>query len=229
MDENYNEENPIILDYNTEREKLAMPEYGRNVLKMVEDVKRIEDRAKRSEQARAVVRVMEILNPQVHSADNWEQKLWDHLYIMAGYDLDVDSPYPMPSPEQRKSRPEIIPLKKKPIKATHYGRNIESIIDLIASEPEGEMKTAMIRSLAMYMRQQYLIWNKDSVADETIFNDIEKLSDYRIRVPDGLVLSRISSDSNFSRPGMNLDFATVRKSGGNGQRRMYRNNGKQKR
>ena len=220
MDENYNEENPIILDYNTEREKLAMPEYGRNVLKMVEDVKRIEDRTKRSEQARAVVMVMEILNPQVHSADNWEQKLWDHLYIMAGYDLDVDSPYPMPSPEQRKSRPEIIPLKKKPIKATHYGRNIESIIDLIASEPEGEMKTAMIRSLAMYMRQQYLIWNKDSVADTTIFSDIEKLSDYRIKVPEGLTLSRISSDSNFSRPGMTIDFATVRKQGGQ-QKRMF--------
>ena len=220
MDENYNEENPIILDYNTEREKLAMPEYGRNVLKMVEDVKRIEDRAKRSEQARAVVRVMEILNPQVHSADNWEQKLWDHLYIMAGYDLDVDSPYPMPSPEQRKSRPEIIPLKKKPIKATHYGRNIESIIDLIASEPEGEMKTAMICSLAMYMRQQYLIWNKDSVADTTIFSDIEKLSEYRIKVPEGLTLSRISSDSNFSRPGMTIDFATVRKQGGQ-QKRMF--------
>lgn len=220
MDENYNEENPIILDYNTEREKLAMPEYGRNVLKMVEDVKRIEDRTKRSEQARAVVRVMEILNPQVHSADNWEQKLWDHLYIMAGYNLDVDSPYPMPSPEQRKSRPEIIPLKKKPIKATHYGRNIESIIDLIASEPEGEMKTAMIRSLAMYMRQQYLIWNKDSVADTTIFSDIEKLSDYRIKVPEGLTLSRISSDSNFSRPGMTIDFATVRKQGGQ-QKRMF--------
>ena len=220
MDENYNEENPIILDYNTEREKLAMPEYGRNVLKMVEDVKRIEDRTKRSEQARAVVRVMEILNPQVHSADNWEQKLWDHLYIMAGYDLDVDSPYPMPSPEQRKSRPEIIPLKKKPIKATHYGRNIESIIDLIASEPEGEVKTAMIRSLAMYMRQQYLIWNKDSVADTTIFSDIEKLSEYRIKVPEGLTLSRISSDSNFSRPGMTIDFATVRKQGGQ-QKRMF--------
>ena len=220
MDENYNEENPIILDYNTEREKLAMPEYGRNVLKMVEDVKKIEDRAKRSEQARAVVRVMEILNPQVHSADNWEQKLWDHLYSMGGYDLDVDSPYPMPSPEQRKSRPEIIPLKKKPIKATHYGRNIESIIDLIASEPEGEMKTAMIRSLAMYMRQQYLIWNKDSVADTTIFSDIEKLSEYRIKVPEGLTLSRISSDSNFSRPGMTIDFATVRKQGGQ-QKRMF--------
>lgn len=220
MEENYNDENPIILDYNTEREKLAMPEYGRNVLKMVEDVKKIEDRQKRTEQAKAVVRVMEILNPQVHSADNWEQKLWDHLYIMAGYDLDVDSPYPKPSPEQRKSRPEIIPLKKKPIKATHYGRNIESIIELIASEEDGEMKTAMIRSLAMYMRQQYLIWNKDSVADSTIFSDIEKLSDYRIRVPEGLTLSRLSSDSNFSRPGMTIDFATVRKSGGQ-QKRMY--------
>ena len=220
MEENYNDENPIILDYNTEREKLAMPEYGRNVLKMVEDVKKIEDRQKRTEQAKAVVRVMEILNPQVHSADNWEQKLWDLLYIMAGYDLDVDSPYPKPSPEQRKSRPEIIPLKKKPIKATHYGRNIESIIELIASEEDGEMKTAMIRSLAMYMRQQYLIWNKDSVADSTIFSDIEKLSDYRIRVPEGLTLSRLSSDSNFSRPGMTIDFATVRKSGGQ-QKRMY--------
>lgn len=214
MEENYNDENPIILDYNTEREKLAMPEYGRNVLKMVEDVKKIEDRQKRTEQAKAVVRVMEILNPQVHSADNWEQKLWDHLYIMAGYDLDVDSPYPKPSPEQRKSRPEIIPLKKKPIKATHYGRNIESIIELIASEEDGEMKTAMIRSLAMYMRQQYLIWNKDSVADETIFKDIEKLSDYRIKVPEGIQLSRISSDASFQRPGIGQQ-----KSGGKPQQR----------
>lgn len=226
MDGNYNDENPIILDYNTEREKLAMPEYGRNVLKMVEDVKKIEDRAKRSEQARAVVRVMEILNPQVHSADNWEQKLWDHLYIMAGYDLDVDSPYPMPSPEQRKSRPEIIPLKKKPIKATHYGRNIESIIDLIASEPEGEMKTAMIRSLAMYMRQQYLIWNKDSVADETIFADIEKLSDYRLKVPEGINLTKISSDVSFAKPSFGVNVGQSGK--GNRQRKNNRRQGKKK-
>ena len=213
-------ENRRTLEYNTERERLVMPEYGRNVLDMVEKLRLIEDREKRTVQARAVVKVMETLNPAVHAEDNWEQKLWDHLYIMAGYDLDVDSPYPMPSPEQRKSRPEIIPLKKKPIKATHYGRNIESIIDLIASEPEGEMKTAMIRSLAMYMRPQYLIWNKDSVADTTIFSDIEKLSDYRIKVPEGLTLSRISSGSNFSRPGMTIDFATVRKQGGQ-QKRMF--------
>lgn len=229
MTDNYYEENPIVLDYNTERDKLDMPEYGRNVLKMIERVKAIPDREKRSEQARAVVRVMELLNPQVHSEENWEHKLWDHLYVMAGYDLDVDSPYPVPAPEERMSKPATIPLKKKPVKATHYGRNIESIIDLISSEPDGEQKTAMIRSLAMYMRQQYLIWNKDSVADGTIFDDIEKLSDHRIVVPEGLTLSRISSDSNFSRPGMTLDFAQVRKSGAGAQRKMRGRKGGQKR
>ena len=87
-------ENTIKLYYNTEVERLGMPEYGRNVLKMVEMLKAIEDRGKRSEQARAVVKVMESLNPQVHQQENFEQKLWDHLYMIAGYDLDIDSPYP---------------------------------------------------------------------------------------------------------------------------------------
>ena len=82
----------IKLYYNTEREKLQMPEYGRIVLNMVEQVKAIPDKAKRSEQAKAVVRVMELLNPQVHTQENYEQKLWDHLYMIAGYDLDIDSP-----------------------------------------------------------------------------------------------------------------------------------------
>ena len=170
----------IKLFYNTEREKLVMPEYGRNVLSMVEQMKKVTDRAKRTDQARAIVKVMELLNPQVHSQEDYEHKLWDHLYLIAGLDLDVDAPYPAPEPAILESAPLTIPLKTKPVKARHYGRNIESIIDLIATEPEGEVKTAMIRSLAIYMRQQYLIWNKDSVADETIFADIEKLSDGRI-------------------------------------------------
>ena len=196
--------NSIKLYYNTEREKLQMPEYGRNVLRMVEQLKAIPDRAKRSEQARAVVKAMETLNPQVHQQENFEQKLWDHLYMIAGYDLDIDSPYPAPLPEAKAARPMVIPLDKTPVRANHYGRNIESIIDLIAGELEGEVHTAMIRAVAIYMRQQYLIWNKDSVADETIFGDIEKLSDYRIKIPEGLELTKISQDSNFSRPGLNL-------------------------
>ena len=217
-------ENTIKLYYNTEVEKLQMPEYGRNVLKMVEDLKQIEDREKRTRQAYAVVKVMESLNPQVHQQENFAQKLWDHLFIIAGYDLDVDAPYPKPSPEVVNSRPDPIPLNTKPIRARHYGRNIESILDLIASEPEGEARTALIRSLAIYMRQQYLIWNKDTVADETIFQDIERLSGGRVKVPEGIELSKIASDASFSRPGMNLGFD---KKGGQGKfNRNFRKNKK---
>jgi hypothetical protein len=175
---------------------------------MVEQLKDIPDRAKRTEQAQAVVKVMESLNPQVHQQENYAQKLWDHLFIIAGYDLDVDAPYPKPVPEVVNSKPDPIPLVTKPIRARHYGRNIESILDLIASEPEGETKTAMIRSLAIYMRQQYLIWNKDTVADATIFQDIERLSEGRVKVPEGIELSKISADANFNRPGMNLNFGS---------------------
>ena len=190
------------LDYNTERKKLAMPEYGRNILRMIEQLGEIEDRDKRSEQARAVVKVMETLNPQVHQQEDFEHKLWDHLFMIAGYSLDIDSPYPCPVAEDFETKPIAIPMKGTKIRATHYGRNIEKIIDLLCNEPDGEVKTAMIRSLAIYMRQQYLIWNKDSVADETIFADIEKLSEYRIKVPEDISLTKISADSSFSRPGI---------------------------
>ncbi|MBQ5984729.1 MAG: DUF4290 domain-containing protein [Bacteroidales bacterium] len=216
-------ENSIKLYYNTEVEKLQMPEYGRNVLKMVELMKTIPDREKRTAQAAAIVKVMERLNPQVHQQDNYAQKLWDHLYMIAGYDLDIDSPYPAPVPEFVNSRPEQIPLNTRPIKARHYGRNIESILNLIASEPEGDIKTAMIRSLAIYMRQQYLIWNKDTVADATIFQDIERLSGGRVIVPEGMELSKISADSSFARPGMNLNYGNR-----NNRNNRNRKNGKKK-
>ena len=209
------------LLYNTERVKLHIPEYGRNVQKMVDYLKTIEDREKRNEQARAVVKVMEILNPAVHLQEDYEHKLWDHLYIISGFDLDIDAPYPMPAPESLNERPRMVPIQKKPVKATHYGRNIENMIDLIAEKEDGDAKTAMIRSLAVYMRQQYLIWNKDTVADATIFQDIEKLSDGRIKVPEGLTLNRLSSDASFSRPGFNQ--------GKNGRNNNFRKNNQQKR
>lgn len=209
-----NEMISVGLDYNTQRDKLRMPEYGRNVQKMIEYVKNLPDTGKRDEQAKAVVKVMETLNTQVHLQENWEQKLWDHLHIISGFDIEVNSPYPAPEQSQLMSRPMNIPVKRKPLKAVHYGRNIEGIIDLVAGQPDGEVKTAMLRSLAIYMRQQYLIWNKDSVSDETIFQDIERLSDYRIKVPEGLQLGRISSTAVFSKPSLN----PVKSSNNNGQR-----------
>ena len=190
------------MDYNTQREKLILPEYGRYVQKMVEMVKAIPDREKRNEQIRAVVQVMAQLNPQVREMVDYKHKLWDHMQIMAGYDIDVDTPYPVPDRKELESRPEPIPIEKRPVKAACYGRNIENMIKLIADREDDEAKREMIRSLALYMRQQYLIWNKDSVSDATIFADIERLSEGRLKVPEGIELGAISADANFSRPGM---------------------------
>lgn len=216
--------NNYYLDYNTEREKLNMPEYGRNILKMVESLRQIPDRDKRTEQARAVVKSMEVLNPQVHAYEDFEHKLWDHLYMIAGFDLDVDSPYPAPVAETFSTKPVPVPLKDTRVKANHYGRNIENIINLLCGQPDGEVKTEMIRNLALYMRQQYLIWNKDSVADETIFSDIEKLSDYRLKVPEGITLGKVSNDAVFSRPSMGIN---VGQSGASKNRQFKNNNRRQ--
>ncbi|MBE6216089.1 MAG: DUF4290 domain-containing protein [Bacteroidales bacterium] len=187
------------LLYNTERVKLYIPEYGRNVQKMVDYIKTIEDRDKRNEQARAVIKVMEILNPAVHLQEDFEHKLWDHLFIISGFDLDVDAPYPMPAPESLNEQPLPVPIQKKPVKAAHYGRNIENMLELIAEHEDGEAKNAMMRTLAGYMKQQYLIWNKDTVADETIYKDMEMLSGGRITVPESLKEGKLEFSHGFSR------------------------------
>jgi hypothetical protein len=210
------------MDYNTQREKLILPEYGRNVQKMIEQVKAIEDKEKRSEQMRAVVQVMGILNPQIRELNDYKHKLWDHAHIIGGFDLDIDAPYPAPTPQQFAERPDVIKLPGKPVKAACYGRNIESMIDLIADCDNEEVKKEMIRSLALYMRQQYLIWNKDNVAEETIFADIERLSEGRLKVPEDIHLGAISQNANFARPGISVGSQNGGNYGGNKKNRNWK-------
>ena len=193
-----------MMDYNTQREKLILPEYGRHVQKMIEQVKAIEDKEKRSEQMRAVVQVMGLLNPQIRELNDYRHKLWDHAQVIGGFDLDIDAPYPAPTPQQFEERPDIITLPGKPVKAACYGRNIENMIQLIADREDDDLKKEMIRTLAIYMRQQYLIWNKDNVAEETIFADIERLSDGRLKVPADIHLGAISQNAVFARPGISV-------------------------
>lgn len=196
------------MDYNTQREKLMMPEYGRNVQKMVEYVKAIEDKDKRNEQVKAVVEVMGILNPTLRDIQDFKHKLWDHVQIISKFDIDIESPFPIPTKETFLKRPEKIHVEKTPVKAAHYGRNIENMIEIVAAKEDGEVKDAMIKALATYMRQQYLIWNKDTVSEETIFNDMRKLSNDKLIVPEYIHLGAISSKENFSRPGiMNNDMS----------------------
>ncbi|MPM08963.1 hypothetical protein SDC9_55279 [bioreactor metagenome] len=164
------------MDYNTQRKKLIMPEYGRNVQKMIEYVKGIEDKEKRNEQIKTVLTVMGILNPSLRDISDFRHKLWDHVQIISDFDIDIESPYPTPTKETFSTKPHPIPLETTPLKAAHYGRNIQNMIDMVAAKEDGEVKDNMVRVLANYMRQQYLIWNKDSVTEETIFADIKRLS-----------------------------------------------------
>jgi hypothetical protein len=165
---------------------------------MIERVKGIEDKEKRNEQIQAVVNVMALLNPSLKDYPDYKRKLWDHVYVIAGYDIDIDSPYEKPTPAAAATKPEPIPVDKTPIKATCYGRNIENMIDLVAGIEDETVKTEMIRNLARYMRQQYLIWNKDTVADETILNDMARLAAGKLEIPEGLELGAVHGE--FNRP-----------------------------
>ena len=207
------------MDYNTQREKLILPEYGRHVQKMIEQVKAIEDKEKRSEQMRAVVQVMGILNPQIRELNDYKHKLWDHAQVIGGFELDIDAPYPAPTPQQFEERPDVISLPGKPVKAACYGRNIENMINLIADREDDDIKKEM---LAIYMRQQYLIWNKDNVAEETIFADIERLSDGKLKVPEDIHLGAISQNASFARPGISVGSQNGANFGGNKKNRNWK-------
>lgn len=180
------------MDYNTQREQIKMPEYGRHVQKMIDYVVNIPDKEKRNQQIKAVVDVMGVLSPQLRDLDDYRHKLWDNVQIISDFEIDIDSPYPTPTKETFETKPNPIPLDKTPLKAAHYGRNIQNMIDMIAEKEDKELRTNMVMVLAHYMRHQYLIWNKDSVQEETIFSDIHKLSKGRLSVPEGMHLAPLT-------------------------------------
>jgi len=121
-------------------------------------------------------------------------KLWDHVQIIADYELDVEAPFPPPVKETFVRKPHSIDANRDPVKVMHYGRNIQNMVMAIAAKPAGEERDAMTMALASYMRKQYLIWNKDTVSDQTIFNDIRTLSNGTLTVPEGAKLSEIQGE-----------------------------------
>lgn len=187
-------------DYNTTRSKLRMSEYGRHVQDMIEYVTAIPDRDKRNEQIKEVVAVMGALQPQLKEMVDYRHKLWDHVHYISDYKIDIDSPYPAPERESIGAKPQPIPIEKRPIRLNCYGRNIQNMIDLISQRPDDEVKKHMIKVIASYMKQQYLIWNKDSVAEETIFADIKILSGGKLIVPDDIHIGMGLADATTRKP-----------------------------
>jgi hypothetical protein len=163
------------MDYNSNRKKLALPEYGRNIQNMVDYLLTLEDREKRNKSARNVIDVMGNLYPYLRDVPEFKHKLWDHLAIMADFKLDIDYPYDPPSPDILTEVPNTVPYNQHHIKYRHYGRTMELIIKE-AKTYEGEEREIIIEQIANHMKKSYLAWNKDAVDDDKIFEDLKEMS-----------------------------------------------------
>ncbi len=169
-----------------------MPEYGRNVQKMIQQAVSIEDREKRTTIAKAIVNIMASMNPKVKESGDYKHKLWDHLIIISGFNLDVDSPYPYPDRNVLEAKPQKLSYKKEPMRFRHYGRNVERIIAKAITLPEGEEKEALIEIIANHLKKSYLNWNRDSVNDELIYKHFEELSGGELKLDEGFRLHETS-------------------------------------
>jgi len=167
-------------DYNTSRKKLILPEYGRNVQKMVEHVLQIEEREERNKAARTLISIMGNLNPHLRDQGDYKHKLWDHLAIMSDFKLDIDSPYDKPEPSKLAEKPKSIPYQQERIRYKHYGKYIEMMVKKAVEMEEGEEREFLVRLLANHMKKSYLTWNRENVSDEQIFSDLKELSGGKI-------------------------------------------------
>lgn len=170
------------LEYNTEREHLIIPEYGRHIQKMINYAKSRETKEERNKLAKAIIAVMGNLQPHLRDVPDFQHKLWDQLFIMADFDLDVDSPYPIPSREELYARPERLKYPQNHPKYRFYGNNIKTMIDVANTWEEGELKEALIFTIANHMKKCFLNWNKDTVEDDVIFKHLYELSGGKINL-----------------------------------------------
>lgn len=171
------------MEYNTEREKIVISEYGRNIQVMIRHLMDIEDRKQRTEAAYFIVNVMAQMNPQVKESNDYMHKLWDHLHIIADYKLDVDSPYPVPTPEMQKKKPEHVGYQKNNIRYGHYGQYIYDVVKKVKEMEDGPKKQAILINIANQMKRDYLNWNRDTVNDLLILDDLYKISGEEIALP----------------------------------------------
>jgi Domain of unknown function (DUF4290) len=164
------------MEYNTSRNRLVIPEYGRNIQKLIEHAVQLEDREERNKLARAIVTVMGTLNPQLRDLTDFKHKLWDHLFIISDFKLDVDSPYDPPTELTYKVKPHPVPYPTSKIRYRHYGHIVEDMIKELIKMEDNANRDHLIVNLANFMKMLYVNWNKDSVTDEVIFQHIFEMS-----------------------------------------------------
>ncbi len=175
--------NPEFIDihYNTNLKPLKIPEYGRMIHQMVDYLKTIEDRDRRNFYAREIIRLMGLKNKALRDVPDFQHKLWDHLFIMADFDLDIDSPYEKPTPESIKQHPPRLPYPQKGYKYRYYGQIIYDLIKkAVEWDGDEELRRLLIMTIANHMKRNYIKWNKESVDDAIIFRHLYELSGGKI-------------------------------------------------
>ncbi len=178
------------MEYNSERKRLPIREYGRNLQKMIDYAVGLEDKEKRNRLAKVIVEIMAQMHPQTKDSTDFRHKLWDHLHIMADFKLDVDSPFPLPDPDNLFVNPTKLGYPKRDIDFHHYGRNIQLIIDKAVEYEDGPEKNAFVKTIANHLKKSYLNWNRDSVNDELITDHLAHLSKNRLKLADDHQLNK---------------------------------------
>ncbi|OYU81983.1 MAG: hypothetical protein CFE23_01385 [Flavobacterium sp. BFFFF1] len=168
------------LEYNAERPHLIIREYGRHLQKLIDQAVVIADREERNKAAKYIIQVMGSLNPHLRDVPDFQHKLWDQIFIMSDFKLEVDSPYPVPSREVLQLKPDVLSYPQNFPKYRFYGNNIKYMIDVANRWEDGDLKNALIKVIANHMKKSYLSWNKDTVKDDVIFEHLLELSGGKI-------------------------------------------------
>jgi hypothetical protein len=179
------------FDYNSTRSKLILAEYGRNVQNMVDYICTVQDKEERNRLAQVVIDMMGVLNPHLRDVSDFKHKLWDHLYIISDFKIDVDSPYPIPNRDEIHQKPERLPYPQNRIRYKHYGRIVEEMIQKAIGVQHEETRTRMTLGVANFMKMAYMAWNKDSVNDAQILSDLKDLSGGILELPEDTVLTKL--------------------------------------
>jgi hypothetical protein len=164
------------MEYNTTRNHLIMKEYGRHIQKMIEHLLTVEDKETRQNNAYAVIELMGTLNPHLKNVEDFRHKLWDHLFLISDFKLDVESPYPIPTRETLKARPERLKYPKSHPRYNHLGKNIEVVMEKALKEENPEKKQGFANAIAYYMKLTYSNWHKELVHDDTIQQELSTMT-----------------------------------------------------
>ncbi|HVG11702.1 MAG TPA: DUF4290 domain-containing protein [Flavisolibacter sp.] len=193
------------MEYNTTRNHLVIREYGRHIQKMVDHILTIEDRERRQRQAQVVIELMGVLNPHLKNVEDFRHKLWDHLFLISDFKLDVDSPYPIPTAEKLRRKPDPLSYPKRYPKYSHLGKNLELVITKALDEENPEKRQGFANAIAYYMKLAYNNWHKDQVHDDAIQQELTNLTKGQLEFTTTPFVKayRASQDRDLERPSYN--------------------------